>query len=94
MKYFPAETAGGLVHLRSLAGPYAHRGVRFIPLGGLKLEHVGSYLIDPLVLAVGGSWLAPRPLLQEGQWLAIRELAATARRQVDQLRRWRDSQEP
>ncbi|MCU0958836.1 MAG: bifunctional 4-hydroxy-2-oxoglutarate aldolase/2-dehydro-3-deoxy-phosphogluconate aldolase [Pirellulaceae bacterium] len=86
MKFFPVEPLGGLDYLRAVAGPYLHRGVRFIPLGGVKLEHVGPYLMDPLVLAVGGSWLAPRPLIHAADWLAIRELAATARRQVDQLR--------
>ncbi len=79
MKFFPAEPLGGLAYLRSLAAPYTHLGVRFIPLGGLKLAHVGPYLAEPLVLAVGGSWIAPRPLIQSGDWLAVRELARTAR---------------
>jgi 2-dehydro-3-deoxyphosphogluconate aldolase/(4S)-4-hydroxy-2-oxoglutarate aldolase len=86
VKFFPAEPCGGLDYLRGLAAPYVHLGVRFIPLGGLKLDNVGPYLIDPLVLAVGGSWLAPRNLIQAGDWLSIRQLAAAARRQVDTLR--------
>ncbi len=91
VKFFPAEACGGLEYLRSLAAPYAHLGVRFIPLGGLKLENMGAYLIDPLVLAVGGSWLAPRNLIQSGDWLAIRELAAAARSQVDKLPQWAET---
>jgi len=74
-----------------MAAPYTHLGVRFIPLGGMKLESLGAYLIDPLTLAVGGSWLAPRALIQTGDWLAIRELAAAARTQVDKLRRWAET---
>lgn len=92
VKFFPAEPAGGLEYLRSIAAPYAHLGVRFIPLGGLQLTHLGAYLLDPHVLAVGGSWLAPRQLIQAGNWLAIRELAAAARSQVDQLRAWHQSE--
>lgn len=87
MKFFPIQPLGGLDYLRAVAGPYLHHGIRFIPLGGLKLDHIGPYLLDPLVLAVGGSWLAPRPLIHSADWLAIRELAATARRHVDPLRR-------
>lgn len=91
VKFFPAEACGGLDYLRSMAAPYAHLGVRFIPLGGLKLENMGTYLIDPLVLAVGGSWLAPRNLVQAQDWLAIRELAAAARSQVSRLRKWAET---
>ncbi|MHB8970985.1 MAG: bifunctional 4-hydroxy-2-oxoglutarate aldolase/2-dehydro-3-deoxy-phosphogluconate aldolase [Pirellulaceae bacterium] len=91
VKFFPAESCGGLEYLRSLAAPYVHLGVRFIPLGGLKLENAGAYLIDPLVLAVGGSWLAPRNLIQAGDWLSICQLAAAARSQVDKLRQWQEA---
>lgn len=87
VKFFPAEPCGGLEYLRSMAAPYAHLGVRFIPLGGLKLENMGTYLVDPLVLAVGGSWLAPRKLVQAQDWPAIREFAAAACSQVSQLRK-------
>ena len=72
VKFFPAEPSGGLKYLRSLAAPYAHLGVKFVPLGGLTQDHVGTYLSDPLVLAVGGSWLAPRDLIRAGDWLAVR----------------------
>lgn len=86
VKFFPAEPAGGLEYLRALAAPYAHLGTRFIPLGGLQLSHLGVYLRDPHVLAVGGSWLAPRNLIQAGDWRAIRELAAAARDRVQAVR--------
>lgn len=85
VKFFPAEPLGGLKYLKSLAAPYAHLGVRFVPLGGLTLENMGSYLADPLVLAVGGSWLAPRDLIQAGDWGAIRDRAAAARNAVQAI---------
>jgi 2-dehydro-3-deoxyphosphogluconate aldolase/(4S)-4-hydroxy-2-oxoglutarate aldolase len=86
VKFFPAEPSGGLEFLRAIAAPYAHLGVRYIPLGGLQVSHMAAYLTEPQVLAIGGSWLAPRNLIQHGNWLAIRELAAAARRQVNAIR--------
>ncbi len=86
VKFFPAEPSGGLKYLKSLAAPYAHLGVKFVPLGGLTQDNVGTYLADPLVMAVGGSWLAPRNLIQAGEWTAIRDRATAARETVDQLR--------
>jgi len=79
LKYFPAGVVGGLKGIKNIAAPYAHLGVRYIPLGGLNQDNVAKYLQDPWVLAVGGSWLAPRKLVQAGDWSAIRELAAAAR---------------
>jgi 2-dehydro-3-deoxyphosphogluconate aldolase/(4S)-4-hydroxy-2-oxoglutarate aldolase len=78
MKFFPAETSGGLRHLRSMAGPYKHMNIRFIPLGGLNADNMSDYLGDPLVHAIGGSWIAPRDLIQAQDWQAISERAATA----------------
>ncbi|MFV1968375.1 MAG: bifunctional 4-hydroxy-2-oxoglutarate aldolase/2-dehydro-3-deoxy-phosphogluconate aldolase, partial [Pirellulaceae bacterium] len=66
VKFFPAEPNGGLPYLKSMAAPYAHLGVSFIPLGGLTMEHLEPYLRSPLVAAVGGSWLAPRDLIRDG----------------------------
>ena len=86
VKFFPAEPSGGLKYLKSMAAPYAHLGVRFVPLGGLTQDNVGTYLADPLVLAVGGSWLAPRDLIRSGDWLTIRNRANVAREAVDRLR--------
>lgn len=76
LKFFPAEPSGGLAYLRSMAAPYEHLNLRFIPLGGLEVGHVRSYLREPTVLAVGGSWVAPRHLVTQRDWAAI---AANAR---------------
>lgn len=86
VKFFPAESLGGMKYLSSMAAPYGHLGVRFIPLGGLTAENMQSYLGDPLVAAIGGSWLAPRKLVQNQDWQAITERAAEARRNVDEMR--------
>jgi 2-dehydro-3-deoxyphosphogluconate aldolase/(4S)-4-hydroxy-2-oxoglutarate aldolase len=86
MKFFPAEPTGGMSYLKSLAAPYAHLGVRFVPLGGLKPDSVRDYLSSPLVLAVGGSWMAPREAVGRENWDAIRNSAAQARSIVNDVR--------
>ena len=78
MKFFPAETSGGMKHLESIAAPYKHLGVSFIPLGGLKLSNMKSYTDSPLVTAIGGSWIAPSSLIKARDWAQIRKNAAEA----------------
>jgi 2-dehydro-3-deoxyphosphogluconate aldolase/(4S)-4-hydroxy-2-oxoglutarate aldolase len=79
LKYFPAESLGGLTALRSMAAPFDHLGVRYIPLGGIHRGNLRTYLDEPRVLAVGGSWLAPRQLIEAGEWRSITENARAAR---------------
>lgn len=86
LKFFPAEPSGGMKYLKSMKAPYAYLGLRFIPLGGLNEENMGSYLTDPDVPAIGGSWIAPRPLIQQEDWAAITERAARARQVIDEVR--------
>lgn len=71
MKFSPAELVGGLKYLKNVNAPYAHLGIKYIPLGGVSLENLESYLGCPDVLAIGGSWLAPRKLIQEKAWKEI-----------------------
>lgn len=78
LKLFPAEPSGGLAYLRSIAAPYAHLGVRYIPLGGLTATNAEGYLREPAVLALGGSWLAPRDLIRRREWPAVTANAAEA----------------
>lgn len=78
LKFFPAEAAGGVPMLQALTGPYAHTGLKFIPTGGIGLNNLASYLALPVVVAVGGSWMAERKLVNEGNWSAITALTAKA----------------
>lgn len=79
LKFFPAESSGGLSHLRNIAAPFLHLGPKFVPLGGVSLKNLDTYLAEPLVTAVGGSWLAPRDLVRAGDWAGIEALAREAR---------------
>jgi 2-dehydro-3-deoxyphosphogluconate aldolase/(4S)-4-hydroxy-2-oxoglutarate aldolase len=78
LKFFPAEQLGGLPYLRAVAAPYAHLGLRYIPLGGLRAANAGVYLEDPLVAAVGGSWIAPRELVKARDWDGVARNARMA----------------
>lgn len=71
LKLFPAEACGGITYLKNVAAPFAHLGMRFIPLGGLNAANAASYLQEPSVLALGGSWLAPRDRILAQDWTAI-----------------------
>ena len=55
VKFFPAETLGGVDTLKAFSGPY--HNVRFIPTGGISAENLTDYLALPGVLACGGSWM-------------------------------------
>ncbi|AWT60282.1 MAG: KHG/KDPG aldolase [Candidatus Moanabacter tarae] len=71
LKFFPAEPIGGLSYLRSMAAPYMHLGIKYIPLGGIKPANLKEYLEDPLIAAIGGSWIAPKDLINEKNWNMI-----------------------
>ena len=73
IKYFPAEAAGGLKLIKSIAAPFRHLGVKFIPTGGINEDNLKSYLSDDIVLAVGGTWLAKKDDISEGRWDQIVE---------------------
>jgi 2-dehydro-3-deoxyphosphogluconate aldolase/(4S)-4-hydroxy-2-oxoglutarate aldolase len=76
MKFFPAEAAGGVAMLKSLAAPLPQ--ALFCPTGGITLAKAPAYLALPNVACVGGSWMLPPELLQAGRWQDIRALAHEA----------------
>lgn len=78
LKYFPAETSGGLPHLTNVAAPFAHLGVQYIPLGGINAQSLANYVRSPLVACVGGSWLAKADVIKAKAWSKITEQAAEA----------------
>jgi len=75
-KFFPAESSGGAAAVKAFAGPFAH--VRFCPTGGVTPDNARDYLSLKNVVCVGGTWLAPKHLLDNQDWTAITELASAA----------------
>jgi 2-dehydro-3-deoxyphosphogluconate aldolase/(4S)-4-hydroxy-2-oxoglutarate aldolase len=78
LKFFPASAMGGTKMLKALYGPYRHRGVRFIPTGGINGENLHQYLDLQGVIAVGGSWLVKRDLIKKKNWDEITTLTREA----------------
>ncbi len=78
LKFFPAGAAGGTKTIKAMYGPYKHRGVRFIPTGGINLKNMGDYLAQPGVLAVGGSWIVAGRLLEKKDWAEVTRLTKEA----------------
>ncbi|MCD6288026.1 MAG: keto-deoxy-phosphogluconate aldolase, partial [Candidatus Hydrogenedentes bacterium] len=58
--------------------PYSHRGVQFIPTGGINADNLADYLSHPGVLAVGGSWLVSKSLLAKKDWDQVTALTREA----------------
>lgn len=75
-KFFPAEANGGAPALKAIGAPLPQ--VKFCPTGGVSLANAPVYLSLSNTLCVGGSWVAPKELMQKGDWAAITELAREA----------------
>lgn len=84
VKFFPAESMGGLSTLKSLASPFPP--MDFMVTGGLSAANMGAYLAWERILAVGGSWMVGKDLLLAGDYAAVRALAAEAVRKVAEYR--------
>ena len=76
VKFFPAETLGGLAALKAISAPFP--GVAFMPTGGITLANAAKYLEFSLVLAVGGTWMVAKELIDNGDFSTISRLASEA----------------
>lgn len=76
LKFFPAEASGGTTWLKAVAAPLPH--IRFCPTGGIDMSNARDYLALPNVIAVGGSWVAPKNTLAARDFMRITALAREA----------------
>lgn len=76
-KFFPAEAAGGIPMLKSIAGPVP--GATFCPTGGISPQNYRAYLALSNVACVGGSWIAPTDAIEAKDWTRITQLAEACR---------------
>lgn len=75
-KFFPAEQAGGLPMLKALSQPFP--AIRFIPTGGIDMQNLKAYLLQPNVLACGGSWMVKEALITGNKFEEIKGLVKEA----------------
>lgn len=76
VKLFPAGVVGGPAAVDALAAPFPQ--MRFVPTGRVTARNAEAYLSHRQVLAVGGSWMVPRPLLAANAFDQIRQLVHDA----------------
>lgn len=86
LKLFPCEPSGGLPYLKAMSAPYVHLGIKFVPLGGINAKNMATYLADPLVSSLGGSWLAPREAIKAHDWAKITSLCQEATQIIQSTR--------
>ncbi|WJH38679.1 bifunctional 4-hydroxy-2-oxoglutarate aldolase/2-dehydro-3-deoxy-phosphogluconate aldolase (plasmid) [Aliirhizobium terrae] len=77
-KFFPAGLAGGPKALSGISAPFAHRGIRFIPTGGVTESTIGDWLAIRQVVAVGGTWIAKTEDIRDGRFAEIAKNAKAA----------------
>lgn len=75
-KFFPAEANGGAPALKAIGAPIPQ--VKFCPTGGVSMKNVNDYLSLSNTLCVGGSWVAPKGLVDAEDWVGIEALAREA----------------
>ena len=76
VKFFPAETSGGVLALKALAAPFPN--IQFVPTGGIGPANLSDYLAVPAVAAVGGSWMVPADALNTGDLARVTHLCRAA----------------
>lgn len=76
LKFFPAETLGGVSALKAISAPFP--GINFLPTGGITAANAKEYLQLPSVIAVGGSWMVASKLIDDGDFESIISLTKEA----------------
>ena len=76
LKFFPAESSGGVNMLKDLGGPFPQ--VKFMTTGGINTANLEEYARAKNVLAVGGSWMVKADLINEDKWDEIEALCREA----------------
>lgn len=76
VKFFPAEAAGGLNMIKSMAAPYTQ--MKFMPTGGINASNLKSYLDFGKIVCCGGSWMVKKDLIAAGDFEAIKKLTREA----------------
>lgn len=85
LKFFPAESFGGVKTLKSLSAPYA--SVEWMPTGGINGANLAEYLSFSRVIACGASCMVKEELLRAGDYAQIERLASEIAAVRDSVRK-------
>lgn len=81
LKFFPAEASGGAPALKAIGAPLPQ--ISFCPTGGVSPSNARDYLSLSNVVCAGGSWVAPKQMVESGDWAGIETLAREASKLAD-----------
>lgn len=84
LKFFPAEQAGGVAMMKSMAAVYTN--VKFMPTGGISAKNLKDYLSFKKIVACGGSWMVKGDMIKAGEFDKIKELTAEAVKLAAEIR--------
>ncbi len=74
--FYPVATLGGLPVIDTLGEAFK---LKFIVAGHITEEDMGTFLANPHVLAMTGSWMFPKEAIAANNWKAITENLKRAR---------------
>ena len=78
IKFFPAEANGGVEMLKNIGA--ALKTAKWMCTGGVNAKNVNTYLANPQIIAVGGTWMCKSDKIKAGAW---DEITAMSREAVD-----------
>jgi len=76
VKFFPAAAYGGLKTIKALASVFPN--LKFMPTGGVNVDNVNEYLAFDKIIAVGGTWVCKKDLVNSKNWDEITRLCDEA----------------
>lgn len=82
-KLFPASQIGGVSFLKAMLGPYEQLNIQFVPMGGINYSNMHEYHALKNVIAVGGSWLASKKMMDTKDYKVIEETVRQALQQIN-----------
>ena len=71
LKFFPAENLGSIDYLNTINAPFKHLDLKYVVLGGINQTNFTKYIKSDNVIAVGGSWIAEKTLIENNNWNEI-----------------------
>ena len=75
-KFFPAGQYGGIKTMKALSAPYG--SIKFLPTGGVNASNLAEYLAFDKIIAVGGSWMVDKKLVDAGEFDTITAMTKEA----------------